>query len=184
MLFTDWTTIRNTAAVGLVTYIVFIVVVRLSGKRSLSQMNAYDFSVTVALGSIIATTLTNPTLSAVTGIFAFSLLLLFQFIVAKLAVLIHPFNKLIKSKPSLLFYKGKYDRKQMKKQRVTQDDILQFVREQQHASMDEILAVVLESNGKLSCIKPSENYQTNSTLQNIDHPFLEEDFPKETGKPS
>lgn len=128
MLLTDWMTIRNIAIVGVITYLFFILALRTSGKRTLSQMNIYDFSVTVTLGSILASTLTNANTAAISGIFSFSLLVILQYIIAKLAVHFQFFNQLIKSDPTLLFYKGRYDWENMKKQRVTKDNILQEVR--------------------------------------------------------
>ncbi|UJF16389.1 DUF421 domain-containing protein [Jeotgalibaca sp. MA1X17-3] len=175
MLLTDWGTIKNIAIVGIVTYLMFIIVLRISGKRTLSQMNVYDFSVTVALGSILASTITNANTAALSGIFSFTLLVVFQYIIAKLAVHLQFFNKLIKSEPSLLFYKGQYDWENMKKQRVTQDDFLQELRQQQCSSTDDILAVVMEASGKLSILKKTDSFPANNTLRNIQHRFLEED---------
>lgn len=175
MIFTDWETIKNILISGVITYLFFILAIRIFGKRSLSQLNAYDFSVTVAFGSILASTLTNSNLSAMAGIASFTLLLLLQWVIAKIAVHIPPFNKIFKASPSLLFYKGQFDEKMMKKKRVSKDDIFQSVRLEQNASLDEILAVVMEANGQLSVIQYSEGYPANSTLQNIDHPFLQKD---------
>lgn len=175
MIFTDWETIKNIIISGVITYLFFILAIRIFGKRSLSQLNAYDFSVTVAFGSILASTLTNSNLSAMAGIASFTLLLLLQFVIAKLAVHIPLFNKATKAMPSLLFYKGKFDDEMMKKKRVTKDDLFQAVRLEQNASLDEVLAVVMEANGQLSVLQYSENYPANSTLQNIDHPFLTEE---------
>ncbi|MDE1549794.1 DUF421 domain-containing protein [Jeotgalibaca caeni] len=175
MLVADWETIKRILVVGTVTYVFFIISIRTFGKRSLTQMNAYDFSVTVALGSILASTLTNSNLTAASGIVSFSLLLLLQFIIAKASVYFPFFNKIIKAKPTLLFYKGKYDETQLKKQRITKDDLLQAVRLQQHASMNEVLAIVVEANGQLSILSANGSDSSNSTLENIDHPFLHEE---------
>ncbi len=44
---------------GVGAYLAIILILRVSGKRTLAKMNAFDFIVTVALGSILATTLTS-----------------------------------------------------------------------------------------------------------------------------
>lgn len=175
MLLSNWETIWNTALVGIITYLFLIIVLRVSGKRTLSQMNIYDFAVTVALGSILASTITSSDTSAMTGIFAFTLLVILQYIIAKLAVHFQLFNKLIKSEPTILFYKGRYDWENMRKQRITRDDLLQSVRQQQVSSTDDILAVIIEASGSLSVLKQSESFPFNNTLVNISHRFLEED---------
>ena len=72
--------------VGTLAYLLVIFVLRITGKRSLSKMNSFDFIVTVALGSILASILTDENLALLDGIMAFSLLLFLQFITSWLSV--------------------------------------------------------------------------------------------------
>jgi hypothetical protein len=51
------TTLLRTIVVGIAAYLVLIAVVRICGKRTLSKFNAFDFVVTVSLGSTLATVL-------------------------------------------------------------------------------------------------------------------------------
>lgn len=55
MFFENWSQILKILLTGAFAYIAIIIVLRLSGKRTLSQMNAFDFIITVALGSTLAT---------------------------------------------------------------------------------------------------------------------------------
>ncbi len=72
--------------VGTLAYLLVIFVLRITGKRSLSKMNSFDFIVTVALGSILASILTDENLALLDGVMAFSLLLFLQFITSWLSV--------------------------------------------------------------------------------------------------
>ena len=51
MWFDSWGDIARVLLVGSAAYATLIVVLRLSGKRTLSQLNAFDFVITVAIGS-------------------------------------------------------------------------------------------------------------------------------------
>jgi len=76
---------------------------------------------------------------------------------------------LIKSSPKLLYYKGRYDKLAMKKERIPEQEILQAVRSEGYLSMEKIYAVVLETDGTFSVLEASgeENIQA-SSLENID----------------
>ena len=56
MLFQDWGGIVRTVVVGSLAYVTLVLFLRVSGKRTLAKLNAFDLVVTVALGS----TLGNP----------------------------------------------------------------------------------------------------------------------------
>jgi uncharacterized membrane protein YcaP (DUF421 family) len=79
MLFDGWFGVLRTVLVGTVVYLVLIVMLRLSGKRTLSKMNAFDLVVTVALGSTLATIMPSKEVALVEGPAAFALLILLQF---------------------------------------------------------------------------------------------------------
>lgn len=68
--------------IGAVSYATLIAVLRLSGKRTLSQLNAFDFIVTVALGSTLATILLSSDVAFVEGLTALLLLAGLQLVVA------------------------------------------------------------------------------------------------------
>ena len=57
MFFDSWFGLLRVALVGVAAYLALIVMLRLSGKRTLGKMNAFDLVATVALGSTLATVL-------------------------------------------------------------------------------------------------------------------------------
>ncbi len=65
--------------VGPLAYILLIVILRTSGKRTLSKLNAFDFVVTVALGSTLATVLLSKDVPLIEGVLAFAVLAILQF---------------------------------------------------------------------------------------------------------
>ncbi|MBR3061702.1 MAG: DUF421 domain-containing protein, partial [Exiguobacterium sp.] len=113
---------------GIGAYISIIIMLRVSGKRTLAKMNAFDFIVTVALGSILATTLTSQQTSLLAGLTAFGTLIVLQYILAKLSKRFSIVNQMIKSEPTLLFYKGDYLREHLKKERIIEIEVIQAIR--------------------------------------------------------
>ena len=82
MWFDSWSDIARVLAVGTAAYATVVVVLRLSGKRTLSKLNAFDLVVSVALGSTLATILLNSDVSWAEGATALALLAALQFVVA------------------------------------------------------------------------------------------------------
>lgn len=166
MFFNSWDAVWRTLIVGLLAYSALVFILRISGKRTLSKMNAFDLIVTVALGSTLATILLNKNVALAEGISAFLILIALQYLVAWLSVRSDVFKKLIKSDPKLIFYQGNYLKENIVKERVLEVEILQAARSSGINSMEQVEAVVLETDGRISVIKKSDS-ETN-TLDNVD----------------
>lgn len=127
-----------------------IAFIRINGLRSLSKMSSFDFVVTVAFGSILATVAATSA-SLVHGLVAFAALLGTQRIVA----LLRTASKLegyIDNRPLLLMDGARILRSNFQHARVTEDDLLAKLREANVTSLDQVLAVVLESTGDVSVL--------------------------------
>ena len=149
--------------VGILAYVGLIFFLLNSGKRSLTQLNAFDLVVTVALGSVLSTILLNKNVSLLEGLLAFILLILLQFLLTFTSVRWKKFNKIIKSEPSLIYLNGSFLRETMKKERLSESDILQSVRNDGIGDLKEVKAIVLENDGSLSVI----NGELGNTLANV-----------------
>ena len=152
MFFQGWDTIYKTLILSTLTYVSIIIILRSSGKRTLSSFNAFDFLITVTIGSISATTILSTSTKFFDGIAAIVVLVILQYIVAKISVYSKTFSKIIKSEPTLLYYDGEYIEKNLKKMRVSKDDILQEIRVNSGVTIDGVHSVILEANGKLAVV--------------------------------
>lgn len=150
-------------------YIVALFLLRLSGKRTLLRMNAFDFIITVSLGAVFGNTLINYEENLFIGMYVFFLLLLFQFISSFLSSRYAIFDTLLKAKPTLLFYEGEYHDTVMKNQRVPKSEVLQAIRERGIGRIEDVGAVVLETDGTISVLakKESKNKELD-TLEDIE----------------
>lgn len=102
-VFDSWAAIGWAILVGTLAYIALILMLRLSGKRTLSKMNAFDLVVTVALGSTLATTLLSKDVALGEGVAAIATLILLQYSVAWLSVRSSTVSRLVTPEPALLF---------------------------------------------------------------------------------
>jgi uncharacterized membrane protein YcaP (DUF421 family) len=153
---------------SLIVYAAFIIWLRLFGKRTLSKWNAFDFIVTIALGSIMATVILSKDIVILEGILASFLLIFFQFVITFLSSHVKYFDKIVKAEPTLLYFRGEYGEDRMKKQRVTKSEILSAIRDSGIGSMEMVEAVVLETDGTFSVIQRSEVSGGESALKDVD----------------
>lgn len=152
MFFDNWLGLLRVLVVGTLAYLALVLLLRVSGKRTLSKMNAFDFVVTVALGSTLATVLLSETVALAEGVTAFVLLIGLQFAITRLSVRSATVRQLSKSEPTLLFHDGRFLEGAMRRERVVRGEVLAAVREQGKGSLDEVAAVVLETDGTFSVV--------------------------------
>jgi len=137
--------------VGTLAYIALVVALRLSGKRTLSKLNAFDLIVTVALGSTLATVIIDKNVSLAEGVLALTLLISLQFLIAWLSVRSSRFRNIVTSDPTLLMHRGQYLHARLKQERIGSEDLLAAIR---NNGIKDVAAcsVVLEADGTLSVI--------------------------------
>ncbi|MCB2426331.1 DUF421 domain-containing protein [Methylophaga pinxianii] len=166
LFFDNWETLFRTLIIGLLAYISLVLLLRISGRRTLSKMNAFDLVVTVALGSTLATILLNRDVALAEGTLAFALLIGIQFLVTWTSVRVPWVRKIITGEPALLVYEGELIPTAMKHARVTEAEIHSAVRSAGKQTFEHVKAVVLETDGSFSVVQ-QENSQARSSLRGI-----------------
>ena len=134
------------------TYFALVAVLRIGGKRTLSKMNSFDFIVTVAMGSILSTTLLSASTSLSEGLLATLLLVGLQYAVTFTASRSPWFCKVIKSDPTLLMYAGEVLEKALKQEHIAHSELRAGLRKAGYSDAKEVGAVILENDGSLSVI--------------------------------
>ncbi len=162
--FDGWGPIFKTVLVGVSCYVSLIVLLRTSGKRTLSKMNMFDWVVTVAMGSVMASALVSGGVTYVQTMAAFLTLIGAQWVVTTLSVRSSAFSDLVKAPPTILFFHGTYFEREMRKERVPKSEILGAIRQNAQGAPSQVAAVLLESNGELIVMNRVEADQT-ATLQ-------------------
>lgn len=157
IFFDSWESTVRTLIITVLAYAILIVMLRVSGKRTLSKMNAFDFVVTVALGSTLATVILSKNVALLDGALAFFMLISLQYCITWLSVRHKEVKQLITSDPTLLVYKGEVLHAVLKKERVTLEEIYVAARSNGLTDLHEIYAVVLETTGTLSVLSEKSN---------------------------
>jgi uncharacterized membrane protein YcaP (DUF421 family) len=168
MFFDTWEGFLRTLIMTVLGYFSMVFILRASGKRTLSKMNAFDFVVTVALGSSLATVALNNSISLVNGVLVFSLFIFLQYLISWLSVRVSSIKKIITSQPALLLYKGEVMEEVMKKERITIEELYMAAREKGISELEKIDLVVLETTGNLTII-PSMPTHKAETMQDVEH---------------
>lgn len=154
LFFTGWRGVIRTVLVGIPAYVAMVAILRMSGKRTLTKLNAFDLVITVALGSTLATILLSKDVALIEGTTAILLLVLMQFTVTWTSMRWPAFEKLVKSSPALLYYRGEYLDNTMRQERIAKSEILAVIRSAKLPDTQSVEAVVLETDGSLSVIAP------------------------------
>lgn len=168
MFFNSWQGLGRVVLVGVLAYIALVVFLRISGKRTLTKMNAFDLVVTVALGSTLATILLSKDVALVEGLVAFALLIGMQFIVTWLSVRSALVRRIVKSEPSLLYYQGQMLSRALQVQRVTPEEVRAAIRAEGITHLEAVEAVILETDGSFTVL-PSSDTPATTAAHDVEH---------------
>ena len=165
MFFDTWMGLARVPIVGTLAYVALVAFIRISGKRTLTKLNAFDLVVTVALGSTLATVLLSNSVALAEGVLAMALLIFLQFVITWLSVRSSRFEGLVKSEPTLLLHRGHFLDGALRSQRVTRDEVISALRSQGESDIGSVDAVVLETDGSMSVLTSALDRASRPTLR-------------------
>lgn len=169
IFFDNWQALLRTGIIGVLAYVTLIVLLRISGRRTLSKMNAFDLVVTVALGSTLATVILNKNVTLAQGTLAFALLIGMQYAVTWSSVRAGWVRRIVTGEPALLLYRGNLLPEALVAARVTQGEVKAAVRSAGLVDLEAVEAVVLETDGSFSVIKKEPGAE-HSSLSDVQRP--------------
>ena len=168
--FDSWSSLGTTALAGVIAYGWLVLFLRISGKRTLSKLNAFDFVVTVALGSTLASVLTSEQLPLANGLLALALLVVLQYVVAWLTARWAWFRRLIRSEPTVLFRQGEFLENAMRASRISRDEVVAAARREGVGDLADIEAILIETDGSFSVLRSWKQAHERSTLEDVKTP--------------
>lgn len=137
-------------------YISIFFIVKFLGKTQINQITPFDFISALVLGNFIGETIFNKTLEIIELVFViiiWGFLIYITEIITQKSIKARQF---LEGKPSILIKEGKIIWKQLKRNRVDIDQLLQLLRVQGVFSVQEVEFAILESSGNLSVMKKSQ----------------------------
>lgn len=152
MLFDDIESLARVLVVGTAAYATLVAFLRISGKRTLSKMNAFDLVVTVALGSTLATVVLSKDVALAEGLLALALLIALQWSVAWGSSRSRRISRLVKSEPRILYHRGEIIDGALRDERVAEEELLAAARSSGYRDLGQVETVVLETDGTFSVV--------------------------------
>jgi uncharacterized membrane protein YcaP (DUF421 family) len=142
---------------GIVVFVFLYVLMRVIGRRELSSLEPFDLILLVVLGDSVQQGLTQDDYSMTGAILAIGTIAILQLVVSYANFRFPRLRPLLDGEPIVLVEHGKTIDKNMRRERVTMDDVLQAARQQSIASLDEVDWAVMETSGAISFIKKSDS---------------------------
>ena len=149
----DWQQVLGISLSSIGFYIGLMLFTRFMGLRSFSKLSSHDFAMTVAIGSILASTIISDTPSLLQGLFAVAVLFLIQGVISVLRRKVKPLKSLIDNQAIILMAHGEYLWDNLKEANLSTSDVQEVLRKNGIKSKTEIFAVIMETTGDMSVIK-------------------------------
>lgn len=138
-------------------YIFVIAVIRIMGKRQIGELEPSELVVTIIISEVAAMPIQDTSQPIASSVVAIALLLIMEIIISFAAYKNRGLRKILYGTPSVLFTKGKINQEEMERQRFNVNDLMEIIRNNGAASLNEVDYVIVETNGNVSVLLNSKN---------------------------
>jgi len=138
-------------AIALYAFVIFVM--RVIGRRELSSMTPFDLVLLIVLGDAIQQGLTQDDYSVTGAILAVATIASLQVFTSYISFRSRRASKVLEGEPIVLVDHGQIVEKNLKRERMTTDEVAEEMRQQQIASLDDVDWAIIEANGSISFIK-------------------------------
>ncbi|WP_373491021.1 DUF421 domain-containing protein [Parasphingorhabdus sp.] len=149
---TEWAHLLPIAITAVAMYVTVIVLTRLAGVRSFSKMSGFDFAVTVAIGSVLGSVILSENPQLANGVAALVFLFALQIGMALLRSRFPSVQLIADNKPRLIMIGSEIQHDQLKKAKMTENDLWGKLREANVFEFSQILAVFAETTGDVTVL--------------------------------
>ncbi len=141
-----WVFLLKTAG----AFVAIIAAVRIMGKRQVGQLQVPELAITIIISQIATEPLLDPEMPFFQAMAAVGLLVLLELGMSALTLASPQINKFFHGSPSFLMNMGKLNRAEMRRQRITVEDICEAMRQRGCPNPEALSCIVLETNGRMS----------------------------------
>ncbi len=143
-----------------IIYLVVLIVMRLMGKREISQMQPFELVIAIMIADLASVPMADTGIPIFNGIIPILALLLFQLIISLINLKSITLRKIICGKPRMLIYRGKIDVGALKKEKITINELQERLRQNNIFSIGDVEYAILETSGQISVIQKPEKRTT------------------------
>jgi len=140
---------------AIVLYVFVILLMRVTGRRELSTLSAIDLVLLIILGDAIQQGLTQDDYSLTGAVIAVSTIAALQVGSSYLSFRSRRVRRVLEGEPIVIVQDGKLIERNMKRERLTEDEVAEEMRAQQIGSFADVEWGILETNGTMSFIPKS-----------------------------
>lgn len=144
---------------SIVAYLTLFIIAKLLGKKQIAQLSFIDYVVGITIGSIAAEMATDTVNPFYHYIIAMTIFLVFDFAVTLISRKGALLKKLLCGRPLKIIENGKINYKELKKSKLTVDEVLGMARDKDYFDINQIAFGILETSGKLSILPKAEEKQ-------------------------
>ncbi len=177
-LWTGWTPIVHSAVIVVAGYAALVLLLRLTGARTLARMTPLDFVLAVTIGSAFGRTITASEVPLAQTLFVVTLLIALQWIIAVGRARWRWVRRTVDNPPVLLYYDGTMVAESLRRHRLSEGDVHTAARQAGHGSLTELSAVIMQQDGVLGVIPHCAMGDGSSVL-----PYVSGGPPVKTGQP-
>jgi uncharacterized membrane protein YcaP (DUF421 family) len=135
---------------GIVLFLFVSFIMRIVGRRELSSLGAIDLVLLIVLGDSIQQGLTQDDYSVTGAMIAVSTIAVMQVSVSYVGFRFRRLRPVLEGEPIVIVQDGHVIERNLRRDRITVDEVLEEARQQQIGSLDDVAWAVLESNGQIS----------------------------------
>ena len=150
----------NTFIRVVILYILVLAIMRLMGKREISQMQPFELVIAIMIADLASIPMSDVGIPLFNGIVPILALLLLQSIISILNLKSIWFRKLVCGKPTILIYRGKIDERILKKEKMTINELQERLRQNNVNSLLDVEYAILETSGQVTTILKPEKRNT------------------------
>jgi uncharacterized membrane protein YcaP (DUF421 family) len=154
----------------IILYAIVMAAVRLMGKRQISEMQTSELVVTLLISNLASVPMQETGQPLINGLIPIVALVISEIVVSALMLKLPVFRKLICGRPVIVIYDGKIQQEEMRRLRMTTEDLFEQLREKDVFSIKDVAYAIVETNGKMSVIKTPEKEQPTAGSLNVTEP--------------
>lgn len=152
---------------AILLYVIIILAIRLMGKRQISDLQTSELVVTLLISDIAAIPMQNSGVPLLSGLIPMAILVVCEIILSAIMMKSSKFRKLVCGKPVVVINDGKIDQSQMKKLRMSTEDLNEQLRQLDVFNISDVAFAIIETNGKMSVLKKPEKQPPDSSILGI-----------------
>ena len=137
---------------AVILYLALILVIRLMGKRQLGQMEPTEFVVTMLIADLASVPMQDEGIPLLSGLIPILVVLAIELLLSVLVYHSVPMRRFFCGKPVVLMHDGKLEQQNLRKTRVTPDELTEFLRLQGVTDLTTVQYAILETDGTLNVI--------------------------------